>query len=262
MIDKSDCISITDKTFDLSLDDPLSDASFTAVDSVSDQNLGETTMGGSPPKSKFHTILTDPTVSKFNNSESQQFKGLESRWNLHLPPVNQVNRTTTASGSNGTDSSQKATVTTVTTAPSIETMERLRKSIRQLTRISGNTVGSVSQDMDLTALVEMVSKLTDAAEYKMRFLNKNYSFLESVYDTARRELEGAKAELVRSNKKIRASENELCECAQREVAMRQQLEKKEQNLQETDHAREVIERQQREIKEYKLFIKQMMERDT
>jgi hypothetical protein len=194
MNSNEDLHCITERTFDLSLEDPLSDVSLTAVESSSTGN-----------HNKFHSIL----------EESQ-----------------------------GWDDPNEAAM-----------VSKLHRSIKILMRLSGNPI-EMKGEGDLGKLVEIVEKLSEASEYKLKFLSKNYSFLEGLYDTTRREHELVKKKLVKSEETMKRLEDELNSLVKRRFDHQQQ----ESNSTSLQQSLEIIESQKKEIKEYKRFIKEMMER--
>lgn len=221
MISNDDLYSITERTFDLSLEDTLGDdVSATAVDSAA------------ASKGKFDSILEDHQLG----DSLDGYDGLSG-----------------AGKDNGVN-------------------QKLHKSIDILMRLSGNPIEMKGEDEDLMHLVEMVHKLSEASDYKLKFLSKNYSFLEGLYDTTRRENELLKMELGKSeavNKRLhrdlKQQQLQLQQFQQGHLVHQQQQQQQQQqsprgNEQELLAALETIEQQKRELKDYKRFIKEMMER--
>jgi hypothetical protein len=194
MNSNEDLHCIAERTFDLSLEDPLSDVSSTAVESSSAGN-----------HNKFHSIL-----------EERQ----------------------------GWDDPNETAM-----------MRKLHRSIEILMRLSGNPI-EMKGENDLGKLVQVVEKLSEASEYKLKFLSKNYSFLEGLYDTTRREHELVKKELLKSEETKKRLEDELKSLVKRRSDHPQEA-SNPGNLQQS---LEIIESQKKEINEYKRFIKEMMER--
>lgn len=154
--------------------------------------------------------------------------------------------------------------------------ELITSSLDILMRMSGNSMplNSVTSHSDLYSSLKMVHKLCESNECKLKFLSKNYSFLEGLYDSSRKELEWMKLQLRRSETHVTRLEQEL-ETALNDVdkhAIAKHLPKGIaespseagcDNPQSTQFklatALQTIERQNAELRSYKRFIKDMMD---
>ncbi len=205
-----DCISITEKTFDLSLDD-------TQIDD--DDPSGDE----QPLNSQ---ILLDNTYDSLRNGKVQ------NKFKTVITNKADDDRITINRAVNGT----------------IQYNEKkeqgddhyLCKSLQVLQRISGTDI-KINEE-ETNQISKLIYELSENSELKIQFYEKNYKFLENLYET-----------LQKSNERVKTENKEL----------RTQNESLKLKLDELKNSRdqdEVVLRQEKEIRGYKRFIKELMER--
>ncbi|CAM9022822.1 hypothetical protein WICANDRAFT_81339 [Wickerhamomyces anomalus NRRL Y-366-8] len=205
-----DCISITEKTFDLSLDD-------TQID---DDDLS----GDEQPLNS--QILLDNTYDSLRNGKVQ------NKFKTVITNKADDDRITINRAVNGT----------------IQYNEKkeqgndhyLCKSLQVLQRISGTDI-KINEE-ETNQISKLIYELSENSELKIQFYEKNYKFLENLYETLQKSNERVKIE----NKELR-TQNESLKLRLDEM----------KNTRDQD---EVVLRQEKEIRGYKRFIKELMER--
>ncbi len=205
-----DCISITEKTFDLSLDD-------TQID---DDDLS----GDEQPLNS--QILLDNTYDSLRNGKVQ---------NKFKPVI-------TNKADDDRVMSNRAVNGTIHYNEKKEqgNDHYLCKSLQVLQRISGTDI-KINEE-ETNQISKLIYELSENSELKIQFYEKNYKFLENLYET-----------LQKSNERVKIENKEL----------RTQNESLKLKLDELKNSRdqdEVVLRQEKEIRGYKRFIKELMER--
>ncbi len=205
-----DCISITEKTFDLSLDDTQIDDDDPSGDEqpLNSQILLDNTydsLRNGKVQNKFKPVITDKadddrvTINRAVNG-TIQYNEKKEQGNDHY----------------------------------------LCKSLQVLQRISGTDI-KINEE-ETNQISKLIYELSENSELKIQFYEKNYKFLENLYETLQKSNERVKIE----NKQLR-TQNES-------------LKLKLDELKNTRDQDEVVLRQEKEIRGYKRFIKELMER--
>lgn len=205
-----DCISITEKTFDLSLDD-------TQIDD--DDPSGDE----QPLNSQ---ILLDNTYDSLRNGKVQ---------NKFKPVI-------TNKADDDRVMSNRAVNGTIQYNEKKEqgNDHYLCKSLQVLQRISGTDI-KVNEE-ETNQISKLIYELSENSELKIQFYEKNYKFLENLYET-----------LQKSNERVKIENKEL-------RTQNESLKLRLDELKNTRDQDEVVLRQEKEIRGYKRFIKELMER--
>lgn len=225
-----DCISITEKTFDLSLDD-------TQIDSSEEEEENQTHEGLSQP----------PSMILFNDS-SRNIQKRSTKAACDTAGGIGMGRS-----DNGKDSvrversgAQKSASNQGENSNRLETNDDyLYKSLATLQRISGTDIKIRSFDRyngDELQIPKLIYELSENSALKVLFYEKNYKFLENLYESLQRNYDQLKSD----HDEISAENEEL------KKALKEREVKKD--------VVDVVERQEKEIRGYKRFIKEMMER--
>ncbi|KAH3687307.1 hypothetical protein WICPIJ_001730 [Wickerhamomyces pijperi] len=135
---------------------------------------------------------------------------------------------------------------------------RLHNVIAQLTIVSGNQVNPrYKQEQDPTKLLSFIERLTQSCQSKFDFLHDNYKYTNDLYETSLRENQSLKREVTELK--------ELNRFLQRSTQSGAGLIGSSSNGQSTPPAigteAEQIVKLKKEIKEYKRFIKELMDRE-
>ncbi len=205
-----DCISITEKTFDLSLDD-------TQIDD--DDPSGDE----QPLNSQ---ILLDNTYDSLRNGKVQ---------NKFKPVI-------TNKADDDRVMSNRAVNGTIQYNEKKEqgNDHYLCKSLQVLQRISGTDI-KINEE-ETNQISKLIYELSENSELKIQFYEKNYKFLENLYET-----------LQKSNERVKIENKEL-------RTQNESLKLRLDELKNTRDQDEVVLRQEKEIRGYKRFIKELMER--
>lgn len=157
---------------------------------------------------------------------------------------------------------------------------QLHKCLEILQRISGTEMTKINLgDCDSDELSKMILELCENSELKLQFYERNYKFLENLYETVQRDYE-----MVKKREKMLKIELERLKVKSRDYdLLRKTIQEKDpgnnnnnnnpsieelcqiiDTLKTPDSSQEkditIIKRQEKEIKEYKRFIRELMDR--
>ncbi|CCH42726.1 hypothetical protein BN7_2270 [Wickerhamomyces ciferrii] len=159
--------------------------------------------------------------------------------------------------------------------------ENLIKSIKTLQKISGTEVNISNYNNDnkrsLDSLTKLNMELVENSELKLKFIEKNYRFLENLYEDLTKNYELDKSrfqlkqqefeqilkqweylgDLLKKEYKQDGNDGPVSNTPQELIQLIKNSSTPVQNSIDKD---EIIKKQEKEIKDYKRFIKEMMER--
>lgn len=173
------------------------------------------------------------------------------------------------------DHDQRPTSSQILPSNDHSSNQRLHKSLEILQRISGTEMTKINTDCNQDELSKMILELCENSELKLQFYERNYKFLENLYESVQKD-----HDLVKKREKLLKLEVERLKVKNRDYdLLKRCIEEKIQDKDQTDlsidelcrvvktfqmnkeeEKNDVIRRMEKEIKEYKRFIRELMDR--
>lgn len=254
-------IDIAEKTFDLSIEDDSEEEDDQTTSEANAQKSATPLAIPELPLPKKRTFNILDSLSNGDESEPPIAKSTTLR-------VHSSNLTDFIRGDNKVNNAVRPTSTTVIQVEESKVSEtsdfsddingRLRKIIKQLASVIGNQANlHCKQEQDIFKLLAFVERLTQSCQSEFDFLNDNYNYTNGLYESCLREKDVLKKEV----EDLKEMNRFLQRCTQGGAIIGSGNSTTIAAAVAVETEAEQIMRLKKEIKEYKRFIKELMDRE-